>query len=1028
MISKKVKNAALSSIMAAAMLLGVLCPLSPLSSDGAVKAAVMGDEGADGLTEVEALNVSSPDGKIKVQIWEDDGGAYYYSAYLNDYVVLQCSPVGIVTNDADLSEGLALDAGSVKVTDGKDEYDIIQGPVNHVNKEYKELEFKLTKDNSDVVMQFRVSNDGMAYRYLVDADRTQDNESVSVKSEDSSFVLPDGGTIWTNSPSATYESGRYEKRAMSQVKSANASYSAPILAEIPEANGAWVLLSEASVYNNDNPYCASIFQTKSGSKALQIKFGTRLIGEDDMNKHGFVGDRPHEDVKSVDFTDKFETPWRAAIIGENLNAVTSSTLITDLNPPAEGDFSWVVPGTSVWSWWSTASDNIDYASMFDYIDFCSNSGIEYCLVDFGWEVWDNYEEKIKGLVEYADERDVGLILWYGVHKWDAKHIFDLDNIDDIEEQFAWCERMGVKGVKVDYIESDSQFAMRNMYWIADIAAKYHLVVNFHGCTDPNGENRTYPNILSSEAVCGMEYFKWSDASPVETLMILPLTRNVIGSMEYTPALQTHPRSAATSGFMLSMCIQYESAVQTFAQSGYVYPGYTGFSLIADVPSTWDESILVEAYPGEYITRARRNGENWYIGSMTKEAGNCEVYLDFLDDGCTYNAYIYKDNSDGTDIELETTTVKKGDYITVPLLENGGCAIKLTKNDPVKWIVYDNYNYYEAEKAQLSGRTAIKDGVAAVSGRAFVNGLGSSKDNSITFDNINVPEDGTYQFKVYLISSSKSNLKVDINNGENVISLSNLVGIEGDWGDSVGDSGEYIDIDLHAGDNTITLYNDSGNSPSIDRIAVSKALISDAEVTLSQNEYEYTGNECRPLVTVVRDGKTLSEGEQYELFYSNNINAGTATVYITGINGFGGRLTKEYTIKAKEVPVTPPDSNTNNPPVVTNQPDNTPDVPQASPVKAPAKVKIKSLKSKTKGKVIVKYKKLKGVSGYQVSYSTNKKFKKAKTLTVKSNKAKAVIKKLKSGKRYYIRVRAYNLDGTKKVTGHWSKAKAVKKVK
>ena len=97
--------------------------------------------------------------------------------------------------------------------------------------------------------------------------------------------------------------------------------------------------------------------------------------------------------------------------------------------------------------------------------------------------------------------------------------------------------MGVKGVKVEYIESDSHFAMRNMYWIIDIAAKHHLVVNFHGFTDPNGENRTYPNILSSEAVCGMEYFKWSDASPVETLMILPLTRNVIGSMEYTPATQ-----------------------------------------------------------------------------------------------------------------------------------------------------------------------------------------------------------------------------------------------------------------------------------------------------------------------------------------------------------------------------------------------------------------------------------------------------------------------------------------------------------
>ena len=167
MISKKVRNAVLSSIMAASMLLGVLCPLSPLSSDGEVKAAVIGDEGADGLTKVDVLNLSSPDEKIKVQLWEDADGAYYYSAYLNDYVVLQCSLVGIVTKDADLSKGLVLDAGSVKVTDGKDEYDIIQGPVNHVNKEYKELEFKLTKDNADVVMQFRVSNDGMAYRYLV---------------------------------------------------------------------------------------------------------------------------------------------------------------------------------------------------------------------------------------------------------------------------------------------------------------------------------------------------------------------------------------------------------------------------------------------------------------------------------------------------------------------------------------------------------------------------------------------------------------------------------------------------------------------------------------------------------------------------------------------------------------------------------------------------------------------------------------------------------------------------------------------
>lgn len=161
---------------------------------------------------------------------------------------------------------------------------------------------------------------------------------------------------------------------------------------------------------------------------------------------------------------------------------------------------------------------------------------------------------MRGLVEYANERNVGILVWYGVHKWDNPHIFDLDNEEDIEEQFAWCEDMGIKGVKVDYIESDSQFAMRNMYQIASIAAKHHLVVNYHGCTDPNGENRTFPNILSSEAVCGMEYFKWSDASAVDTLVTLPYTRNVIGSMEYTPALFSIPRSPATMGIHAFQCV------------------------------------------------------------------------------------------------------------------------------------------------------------------------------------------------------------------------------------------------------------------------------------------------------------------------------------------------------------------------------------------------------------------------------------------------------------------------------------------
>ena len=164
-------------------------------------------------------------------------------------------------------------------------------------------------------------------------------------------------------------------------------------------------------------------------------------------------------------------------------------------------------------------------------------------------------------------------------------------------------------------------------------------------------NRTFPNLLSIEAVQGMEYFKWSNSSPVDTLVTLPFTRNVLGSMEYTPSLFALPHdstmksqySPATAGFMLSMCIEYESAVETFAQSGYVYPGYRAFPLIADVPSTWDQSILIDGYPKSHCIRARRNGENWYIGAMTVKAANYPVALDFLEAGEEYYAYIYRDN-------------------------------------------------------------------------------------------------------------------------------------------------------------------------------------------------------------------------------------------------------------------------------------------------------------------------------------------------------------------------------------------------
>lgn len=844
------------------------------------------------LTQIEELTTSSASGENVVKLWKDNKGSYYYSVSRNGKVVIECSAIGITTKNSDLTSGLVLDESSIQKENGKETYDVLQGSASHVGKDYSETSFALTKGESRVTVIFRVFEDGMAYRYEVDGDTASSTETTTVTGEASEFMLPDKATIWTTDQSPTYECYEYTRRTMEDQYETDADYSTPILASLAEDGGnAWILLSEANVYNEEKPYCASIFKTESGSKAMRMRFGRYLEQETDesFDKKSYTA--KYADITEVNMQDVFHTPWRVAILSSDLEGIANSSLITDLNPDPEGDFSWVEPGSSSWSWWSTSEDAITYRTMYDYIDFAAEAGMKYCLVDFGWENWENYREKVADLVTYADKKGVGILIWYGVNKFDQPHIFDLDSAKAIEEEFAWCEEVGIKGVKVDYINSDSQFAMKVMYDLADIAAKHHLVLNYHGCTNPNGENRSYPNILSSEAVAGAENFKWSSGSSLATLVTLPYTRNVLGSMEFTPTAYRVSSSAATSGFMLAQAVVYESAVQTFAHSAYVYPGYAGLSLLADVPTSWDESRLLDGYPGENVIRARRKGENWYLGAMTVKAGTYSVPLDFLDAGETYHAYIYKDNAAGDNIEIETQEVTSNMTMEIPLLANGGCSVKFSKTDDLTTTVYDNFNYYEAEDsayAKLSGEARV-DNDAYASNLKCVGYVGGKTENTLTFQNINAEADGEYTLKIYFVSGSARDLYVKVND-DAPEKLEGLIGKENDW-KAVG--GTELKVELKEGKNKICLYNDADYAPNIDRIAVSKLDISEAEVVLDTAQ---NVNQNTPAVTVTFRGKKLTEGQHYTVTYRNNTGPGTAEAIVTGIGGFCGTVTKQFVIK------------------------------------------------------------------------------------------------------------------------------------
>ncbi len=242
----------------------------------------------------------------------------------------------------------------------------------------------------------------------------------------------------------------------------------------------------------------------------------------------------------------------------------------------------------------------------------------------------------------------------------------------IKREFEKMSGYGVKGVKVDYYESDSQQTMKQMYLCATIAAKNKLMVLFHGCTIPRGESRTFPNVVSFEAINGTEYYKWFESPALANRVSYPFIRNVVGCADFTPTGLPIYGIKATAGFALADVVTIESGVQHFAHSVYTYEASKALPFLNDVPVKWDEMRVLDGRPMQFNVVARRSGNDWYIGSATLASRTVEIPLDKLitDDG-VYNAYIFGDNENGSALKVDVLTgLTKDDTITRNLHQNG----------------------------------------------------------------------------------------------------------------------------------------------------------------------------------------------------------------------------------------------------------------------------------------------------------------------------------------------------------------------
>ena len=393
-------------------------------------------------------------------------------------------------------------------------------------------------------------------------------------------------------------------------------------------------------------------------------------------------------------------PWRVAVVTTRDTQLAASNLSYLLAEPSKlSDTSWIKPGKVAWEWWNdwnlcgvdfkTGVNNATYKA---YIDFASQYGIEYVILDEGWAV--NLkadlmqvvkEIDLKELVDYAAARNVGIILWAGYYAFER----------DMENVCRYFSEMGVKGFKVDFMDRDDQLMTDFNHRAAAMCAKYHLILDLHGTHKPAGLNRTYPNVLNFEGVHGLEQMKWRPAGfdQITYDVMIPFIRQVAGPMDYTQGAMrnatrenyypsnSEPMSQGTRCHQLAMYIVLESPFNMLCDSPSNYMReQESTSFIAQVPTVWDETVVLDGKMGEYIITARRKGDTWFVGGLNNwDARDVEVDLSFLSSG-SHKAVLFKDgvNAHRTarDYKREEVSVSSTQPLKVHLAPGGGFTLQI----------------------------------------------------------------------------------------------------------------------------------------------------------------------------------------------------------------------------------------------------------------------------------------------------------------------------------------------------------------
>ncbi len=627
----------------------------------------------------QTFNVNSPDGNIRVNVKLTD--RIYYNVEVDGQEVMWYSPISMTTNRGVLGRSPKLISSNITSTN--ELIKTVWGIRKQIDNNYNELTLEFQQSFSLI---FRIFNDGVAYRF-----NTQFKGEMIVLEEEVEFRFWDNFNMINHVVNA-FDSSYEEIYSRQKILDVTPSNLVSLPSIVDQGNLKLAIL-ESDVFNYPGMYLSkTIAHTWP---YLNGKFPKYPIEWKEGGHNRFN----LKVTKTADFIAKTignrSFPWRILAVARHDVELADSDLVYRLSRPEQISTDWIKPGKVAWDWWNALNltgvnfeTGVNNRTYEYFIDFAANNGIEYVILDEGWS--DQFDVLLptphvdmEHLTAYARQKGVGLILWCVWHTIDRQY----------KEAFKLFHQWGVKGIKVDFIDRDDQLAVEFYERLAKEAANYQLLVDFHGCSKPTGLDRTFPNLITYEAVRGNEYNKFSSGPEPGHNVDLVFTRMMAGPMDYTPGAMKNsiqgdfnqsnqnPMSKGTRCHQLAMYVIYFSPLQMLCDAPTAYEKYPDIlTFLKDVPVSWDETVVLDGKIGEYVIIARKKGDNWYVGGLTNwSERDVEIKISDFANGI-FNARTFKDGANANrmaeDYRVDNFEVSSSDKVKINMKKGGGFVMVL----------------------------------------------------------------------------------------------------------------------------------------------------------------------------------------------------------------------------------------------------------------------------------------------------------------------------------------------------------------